>query len=363
MTPLVSSRDDLKTLQIGRAFAALSVVLYHTNYVMGLPKYFGTDILYLARGGYSGVHYFFVLSGFVIVLAHYSDLKRPEKVFRFLWKRFRRLYPTLWNALLLVLLLIGLSPSSGNSVHLLTSGHMYLTILSAFCIFPEKDEVILATEWTLRHEVLFYLVFALVIFRPKIGTVLAGVCVIASLLVPASGLSFPWTFLFSSYNILFAFGAGAAFLYKRDVRACPVAMFFGGAAIFAGTWIFAVYGWDRYSNIRETLPDALVNWSFGIGAALMVLGAANIERTRPFGGGKVLVFLGDASYSIYLVHILALSALCKLSVRFKGHVPDYLLYIAIAAAALLACIAFHLAVEKPLLRLIPSALPTSRAKQ
>ena len=61
---------QLVSLQLGRAFAALAVLLYHTNATLALPKYLGRDMLPALWGADAGVHYFFVLSGFVIWLAH-----------------------------------------------------------------------------------------------------------------------------------------------------------------------------------------------------------------------------------------------------------------------------------------------------
>jgi peptidoglycan/LPS O-acetylase OafA/YrhL len=51
----------LDSLQNGRAFAALSVLLFHTDITSALPKYAGHEIASIFNRGYSGVDYFFVL--------------------------------------------------------------------------------------------------------------------------------------------------------------------------------------------------------------------------------------------------------------------------------------------------------------
>jgi len=59
-----------QSLQMGRGLAALAVVLYHAADTITLPKYIGSDTTGLLKyflPGHAGVHYFFILSGFVIV--------------------------------------------------------------------------------------------------------------------------------------------------------------------------------------------------------------------------------------------------------------------------------------------------------
>ncbi|HTU62927.1 MAG TPA: acyltransferase family protein, partial [Polyangiales bacterium] len=91
---------QLITLQLGRAFAALCVLLYHTNATLALPKYLGHSVYPSLWPADAGVHYFFVLSGFVIWTAHHADLGRPQRTAAFFWKRLRRVYVPLWIVLL-----------------------------------------------------------------------------------------------------------------------------------------------------------------------------------------------------------------------------------------------------------------------
>jgi peptidoglycan/LPS O-acetylase OafA/YrhL len=84
------SARPLNTLQAGRAVACLAVLLLHTDVTLTLPKYLGHDIFPIFNAGGAGVQFFFVLSGFVILLVHQKDIDNPSKVAEFLWKRFRR---------------------------------------------------------------------------------------------------------------------------------------------------------------------------------------------------------------------------------------------------------------------------------
>lgn len=103
-------RNSIDTLQAGRAFAALSVLLFHTNVTLGLKKYLGTDVFPIFNAGNSGVQFFFVLSGFVIFYAHRSDLGRSQQLGRYMFRRFSRLVPPLWVVLSLVTIIHAFMP-------------------------------------------------------------------------------------------------------------------------------------------------------------------------------------------------------------------------------------------------------------
>ena len=81
-------------LQAARFFAAFLVVLHHGSGLFSQPDYFS----YLALGGIfragdMGVDFFFVLSGFIILHAHWNDIGHPERILPYLKKRALRIYP------------------------------------------------------------------------------------------------------------------------------------------------------------------------------------------------------------------------------------------------------------------------------
>jgi peptidoglycan/LPS O-acetylase OafA/YrhL len=96
----------------------------------------------------------------------------------------------------------------------------------------------------------------------------------------------------------------------------------------------------------------VTHWIYGLGATLVILGAANLERSRTLHVPRAVVFLGEASYSIYLVHLPVISAASKLVKKLDGKAPDALLFVATAVIALDAGIIFHIAIEKPLVGLM-----------
>ena len=78
------SSNTYDTLQVMRGLSAIIVVAFHSSVTLALPKYLGVQVASWALGGKSGVHFFFVLSGFIIFTAHRKDLGNIERVKNFL---------------------------------------------------------------------------------------------------------------------------------------------------------------------------------------------------------------------------------------------------------------------------------------
>lgn len=328
-------RRTLNTLQAGRGFAALAVLLFHVDVTLGLEKYLGRKIFPMVDGGYLGVAFFFVLSGFVILLAHQKDIGRPDRVGSFLWRRFIRLFPLLWIALILAIL--------GSILATRQLPHPW-DVTSSFLALPADKEPFLSVEWTLRREVLFYILFAIFLHTRVIGGILLGSWFLLSAVVPFVDPPFPANVLFDTYHLLFGMGMLVCTLYVRDKIRYPKQLILVGAVLFFGMWMLLGY---------EYIPKSVFHRiPVGIGAMLVIAGLVGWECSREIKVPAPLVFLGEASYSIYLVHYLAVSALCKIVMRFAQVLPASLLFAIVAIGALLAGIGFHLAVEKPLMRVL-----------
>jgi peptidoglycan/LPS O-acetylase OafA/YrhL len=91
------SQGKLSGVQTARGVAALTVVLYHATRALSLPQYLGYIPFGNSLGfGHAGVDFFFVLSGFIIMHAHTADIGRPERLYRYMWRRVTRIYPIYW---------------------------------------------------------------------------------------------------------------------------------------------------------------------------------------------------------------------------------------------------------------------------
>jgi exopolysaccharide production protein ExoZ len=95
------------------------------------------------------------------------------------------------------------------------------------------------------------------------------------------------------------------------------------------------------------LPRAL-RW--GLPAALIVAGAVFAERARPFKPAALPSFLGDASYSIYLWHVVV--GVLTTGVVLRIGIPAALQPVTILVLTLAFSAVLYLIVEKPLIGLL-----------
>jgi len=149
--------------------------------------------------------------------------------------------------------------------------------------------------WTLNYEAIFYLVFAAALLVPKDrrARVVAG----ALLAIVAAGflLDNP-IYILGANPLLLEFAAGVALARLAEIRALP-GRSWGLALIAAGLAAFAI-------------PAMLGVWSevwrpliWGLPAAVLVGGALSVESAGGLPRWRPLERLGDASYSLYLVHL------------------------------------------------------------
>lgn len=327
----------LDGIQMGRAIAALMVVVFHAN-VFYLPDrlYDGGNVSPVLDMGYSGVEFFFVLSGFIMYLVHRRDFGRPERAKRFLWKRLVRIYPLLWFVSGGAIMLATLSPDASRPVNAWTT----FTVMT---LWPTPQELLLTPAWTLQHEMLFYLMFMLFIVNLRLGLAIFLLWVAGCAVMAVSGSAeFPLSFLFAARNLLFAFGLLAGVVVARSGSRLARLALLCGAALFLFVGVSEAYDlvWDF--SLRTV--------AYGVGASLMVVGLAG-EALPPW---RPLVFLGDASYSVYLVHVPAMSVATAVLVAIGAPwgLQPLVMFVLLCCIGTFAGIVVHLIVERPVLRFL-----------
>lgn len=303
----------LLSLQAGRAIAALMVLCFHLG--LAIQHYFGTS-LFLVPFGHAGVEFFFVLSGFIITSAHRGDIHQPRQIGRFLWKRFARIYPIYWIVFLVAYAgayrIVNLSPGE---------------LIRALLLIPADSAPVISVAWSLQWEVVFYGLFAALILHPALGVA----AFVAALFCWPDG---------ALYLALFLVGALCAVVDRRRLALPGRTVALLGAAIFVSACMY-----DVITGFKPT------PW-LGLGAAVLVLGLVSAERAgHVFGGHPALLLLGDASYCIYLVHYPFISAACKAAMwlGLRGQTWGWVLYPVVLSGAVLAGVALHRWIEKPLL--------------
>ena len=330
------------TLQAGRAFAVVAVVAFHAH-VFFIPErlYPGQNVSRVFDMGYAGVEFFFVLSGFIMLLVHRGDIGVPGMARRFAERRINRIIPFYWvvTAAMIALLAVQL-PETASELRLGRVLH------SLFLIpMPDGEKLLIGAAWTLTHEFLFYGFFALLILSPRLGGAAFALWLgLAALGLP---LSYPADTLLSPYNLLFPMGMLAAAAFVRVPPAAAAGLALLGVVAFVTVGLLDAY---RVTDIGHTARTL----SFGIAATAAVIGLAALEWRGRLRAPRWLSFLGDASYAIYLVHIVALPVITRLMMAagLNTLLPPFAGYAVLVASAVAAGSLAHVTVERPLGRAI-----------
>jgi exopolysaccharide production protein ExoZ len=337
--PGMPRRQRLQTLEVGRGLAALAVVLFHINELFRHGR-FGTpaNLFTPFAGGYAGVQFFFVLSGFLMAHLHGREIGKRGKASAFIAKRLRRIYPLYWSVTLALLPLFFLMPDVGEG-----NETNPVQIAASLLLFPRQQWPIVGVAWTLRFEMLFYLVFALTIYRPKWGFGVGAVLATGAIVAHFHGFAYPLAFFFSPYVLLFGYGVIAARTWPLIGRhAVPVAA--GGLLLFVYFELAAAY---------RSLSDDLIRNGLGIAAAVAIAGLVAHEQQGRSFTPKPLVRLGAASYALYLVHYHALAIGARILQRLGlSGLPDPIIALVLVSIALCAGFGAHYLVERPLDRLL-----------
>lgn len=326
----------ISTLQAGRAIAAMSVAAFHLSINMASPRYGGTHVFdEVTRYGKHGVDFFFVLSGFIILLAHARDIGHPGAWTNYVYRRFTRVYPIYW--LYTLGFVIVLMTAGGTDATMPDNGVDWFTSLSLIRFTDATPP--LGQAWTLFHEVAFYTAFSILILNRTLGMVALAAFALLSIALhgdPQDLSRNAYNVYLSLYNLYFVFGMIAYLIYKRGGKGVIEAA--GGTAVAVAALATA---WHDVAS-----PMALA-----AGLALMLAGLAKLEKSGSLSVPAWLVFIGNASYSIYLTHInvegLVLKIMAKLHV--SALLGPYLTYVAVLIVTVaIGCVAYVL-VERPLL--------------
>lgn len=341
-----NERKVYASLQAGRGIAAVAVVVHHAADYLGDPRFWanGWYPRHFDFGAF-GVEFFFVLSGIVILLAHWKDQGQLNSFRGYAVRRLRRIYPIYWIVLSAAIFVFQLKPMLGEGFE--RDGWVILS--SILLVHVGSLETIIHVAWTLFHEIMFYVLFGAVILSRNFGYTLLGLWFGASslmLVIPFGG-PFLREYL-SPLHLLFALGMVIAVLIRREV------LLKAGMFLIPGI-VLLVYTWSW--TIQHGLPDMNRSLLTGVASFLILLDLMLFERAARLRVPAWMNFLGDASYSIYLVHFPLLSITSRVCFLFSQRIglPLWVWLTLQVLFAIGAGITLHLAIEKPLLRQLSSS--------
>ena len=364
MTPR-RERDGhrLVLLQVLRALAALAVLLGHVQgIILSGGAAVGTRPWTLARlpGGF-GVDLFFAISGFIILTSSAPDAGVSGGRVRFFRKRAVRLVPLYWLATLVFLpiLLAGRVGPRGDLASALAASLLFIphaAVVGPVGVFPVYD-----LGWTLNFEMFFYVVFGLFLSR-SIGTagfasasLLVFLVIVGSAWSAAGPLLSVWT---APILLDFVLGLGAGLLFRSSFRP-PLALCVFAIAVGAALLVLDPMRLTAKLPGSVTPNDVARVLGWGVPAASILLGAVFAEKRRSIPLVRPVAWLGtvgDASYSLYLVHPIVLIVLVKVWERtapypMRQELTTWpVLGLVLVGAALASGLAVHRVVEIPLTR-------------
>ncbi len=301
-----TDKSFVDALQIGRAYAALAVALQHTirDADRYYPRFTSMDPQFTADSQSwiellaAGVDVFFVISGVVMVL---STQNKNQSIGRFLYRRAARIFPLWWTLTLIYIVMLLLLPQLFN-VSYFEPVHATCSMLLIPCTGPGGEAIpLIYAGWTLTYELVFYALFAISLLAStnRLRLLLCIALVLLWHSLHYTSLATVPAVFHSSGNLMFEFLYGVLLgSWFLKIRFLPR---WGLPAVLLGVLLLLL----SQSPTLVDLPRFL-NW--GLPALCIVFGlmCLNIERSKQTVLFRFLVFLGAASYSLYLFHFFAL---------------------------------------------------------
>ncbi|TDX21877.1 acyltransferase family protein [Rhodovulum visakhapatnamense] len=316
----------------GLRFICIAAVIWHHGllwqHLIGFSPIFGR--------GYTGVDFFFVLSGFLIttLLLRERSKKGQFDLRGFYWRRVLRIVPVYFLVVTVAGVLAALRAS--ETAELLPFYYLFLSN------FLTEHIPLLTVTWSLSMEEQYYLVWpVLLMLLPArwaipvlVGFVAVNLAAVLGALAPL-GIHPAWAgplrfaMPASTYAPLLMGSLAAILLHQPHwfdrispllaPRIMPWLLFTALAAVLAN-W-----------------PEGLAGWPNLLMHALMTLILMSLVVREDNGMHRILCFapiarVGQISYGIYLYHLFALSAVVKIlrPVGLENQIAIMIIYPALA---------------------------------
>nr|WP_097985623.1 acyltransferase [Streptomyces sp. f150] len=321
---------------------------------------------YIYPAGPTGVVFFFVLSGFVL-----TWVARPTDTKRLFWRRrLVKIYP---NHLVTLAVVTVLMLVYGNPV---TAANTLPTLFLVQSWIPSQEVVLnfasSGASWTLACELLFYLCFpALLLLVRRVRAqrlwLWTGVVAVAICVMPFVAWLFPDTpTMTDSLASSIPWWEEWFVYYFPVVRALEFVLgMLVAQIVLSGRWIrlgllpAVVLALASYLVIVKTLPETFSQSSgiaFFLALVIAAAATADADGRRTLLKSRTMVFLGEISFALYMVHWFVLGygplGMSKPDGWMRQSTLSRALYesaLVIAVSMLLAWL-LYVSVERPAMR-------------
>ena len=305
--------NRLYNLDYLRGLAAFSIMIYHYS-AWGIHHFLADTLL--GRIGIYGVSIFYVLSGLTLYYVYFKTIKICRNdIYIFFKKRIFRIFPLLWLTTIIAILLSRKVPDFSD---------LFLNLTGLFG-FISWETYFSAGVWSIGNELVFYVFFPFFIFFLRKSKYLI---IILSLIIFCFYLYFAfvkldsdltlvsqWRDYINPLNQVFLFLGG--FLIGHLARSVNVKSRHVIFLLCISTLIFVFYPVQGDKIHLVTGVNRLV---FTFCCFLICFCFYKLQFKLPDTLHKNLIFLGEASYSVYLLHPIVWNVIGVPYTLFNDHV-------------------------------------------
>lgn len=301
-----------------RFFAAWHVVFYHNFYLAGentaIPWFFNQTISL----GYTAVNFFFVLSGFILTEVYSKQGNLLTVGIRvFLIKRLARIYPLFLLALLLDAprVILYFNETSGHpvgTIKTVVAGLANIFLLQSW--FPRISSSWNSPGWSLSNEAFFYLLFPTLLvwlgkkeFKYQLKLMLVffiiSILIITPFIFIIDTENHPELFTFARFNPLlhlseFIFGMLLAMIFRKMNSISFVQLLKKWGDLIAFVFLLGTIC-VAYKIPKLYFHNGLLAPIYGLFIFSSASGVGFFSKILKY---RMLVFLGNASYAVYILH-------------------------------------------------------------
>jgi exopolysaccharide production protein ExoZ len=285
----------LHNLDYLRGLVAFGIMIYH--YLIFSFGEFTADT-FIGRIGIYGVSIFYVLSGLTLYYVYFNNIKpTKQEVFSFFKKRIFRIFPLLWLVTIAAIILSSKAPDFYN---------LFLNLTGLFG-FIKWDTYFSDGVWSIGNELVFYVFFPFFILFSKSNKFLM---IILSLILfsfylyfsfvilsPEQTLAQQWREYVNPLNQAFLFLGG--FLIGLLLNTIKISRIISILLLLFSIGLFIIIPSNGNLINLVTGVNRLI---FTFCCFLICFSFYKLNFKLPAFINKPLALLGEASYSIYLLH-------------------------------------------------------------